>query len=600
MHYKKLLVIFGVAIVALIMQFGFGKSSWAQILITVVGLFLAIQMTWEMIKTLRSGKYGVDLLAILAILSTLAVNQYWASLVILLMLVGGDTLEDYASHKAGRELKALLDNAPDTAHVIQADGTTKDVDIDDVKIGDLLLVKPGDQVPVDGIVTDGTGSFDESSLTGESKPVDKKVGDEVMSGSINGSSAIQFKANKLAADSQYQKIVMLVKESQNQPAKFVRLADRYAVPFTIIALIIAGLAWALSPDHNPVRFAQVLVVASPCPLILAAPVALISGMSRTSRNGIIVKNGTSIEKMSLLKKISFDKTGTITTGNFSLDKVNVEPGFNQADVLQYAASAEQQSNHVFATSLLSSYKGKLLKPDKLQEKTAEGVVASINGHDIKVGKIEFAVPGKKITTTQPTMFVSIDGKYAGNVTFSDPVRPEAKRTMSELMKLGIKHLEMLTGDNTVTADSVAKQVGINEVKSNLLPQDKIKALQSTPKDERPMGMVGDGVNDAPSLTAADVGVAMGARGSTAASEAADVVIVKNDLSRLVRGVIISRETMTVAKQAVLIGIFICTALMVIAAFGVIPTIIGALLQEVIDTVSILWALKARHGKTQFK
>lgn len=598
MHFRKLMVIFGIGILALILEFGFHLNLWAQILISIVGLTLAVSMTIEMIKTLRSGKYGVDLLAIMAILSTLAVGQYWASLIILLMLVGGDTLEDYAANKAGSELKALLEHAPEKAHIIQADGNIKDTTLEEVQIGDQLIVKPGEQVPVDGVVTKGSGTFDESSLTGESKPVEKKVKSELMSGSINGNSAIEYQATKLASDSQYQKIIRLVRESQNQPAHFVRLADRYAVPFTIIALIISGIAWIVSGDPN--RFAQVLVVASPCPLILAAPIALVSGMSRTSRNGIIVKSGTSIEKMALLKKIFFDKTGTITTGELSLSKVSPAPGFTKEQLLQYAASVEQQSNHVLAVSLLHDYQGQLLPLKNLEEKTAQGVQAQIQGKIVKAGKMDFVNPGHDVQSSDPTIFVSIDGQYAGKITLVDQIRPEAQQTISNLRKLNIQHLEMLTGDNQTTAQKISQHAGLTEYHSNLLPEDKIKALQATPKAQRPMGMVGDGVNDAPALAIADVGIAMGAKGSTAASESADVVILKDDLSRLVRAIIISRETMTIAKQAVLIGIFICTALMLIAAFGIIPTIIGALLQEVIDTVSILWSLKARHGKTHFE
>lgn len=598
MHFRKLMVIFGIGILALILEFGFHLNLWAQILISIVGLTLAVSMTIEMIKTLRSGKYGVDLLAIMAILSTLAVGQYWASLIILLMLVGGDTLEDYAANKAGSELKALLEHAPEKAHIIQADGSIKDTTLEEVQIGDQLIVKPGEQVPVDGVVTKGSGTFDESSLTGESKPVEKKVKSELMSGSINGNSAIEYQATKLASDSQYQKIIRLVRESQNQPAHFVRLADRYAVPFTIIALIISGIAWIVSGDPN--RFAQVLVVASPCPLILAAPIALVSGMSRTSRNGIIVKSGTSIEKMALLKKIFFDKTGTITTGELSLSKVSPAPGFTKEQLLQYAASVEQQSNHVLAVSLLHDYQGQLLPLKNLEEKTAQGVQAQIQGKIVKAGKMDFVNPGHDVQSNDPTIFVSIDGQYAGKITLVDQIRPEAQQTISNLRKLNIQHLEMLTGDNQTTAQKISQHAGLTEYHSNLLPEDKIKALKATPKAQRPMGMVGDGVNDAPALAIADVGIAMGAKGSTAASESADVVILKDDLSRLVRAIIISRETMTIAKQAVLIGIFICTALMLIAAFGIIPTIIGALLQEVIDTVSILWSLKARHGKTHFE
>lgn len=295
---KKLLLTVMVGIVALIMEFGFHQNKWAFWLVSIVGGIMTVSMLIGMIKTLRSGKYGVDILAITAIVATLLVGDYWASLVVLIMLTGGDSLEDYASHQASRELRSLLDNSPRIAHRID-DEKISELAVEDVQVGDLILVKPGELVPVDGRVTAGESFVDESTLTGESKPIEKKLNDELMSGSINGDAALRYKVTKSAKDSQYQTLVKLVKESEAKPAHFVRLADRYAVPFTIIAYLIGGIAWFISKD--PVRFAEVLVVASPCPLILAAPVALVAGMSRSSRNGIIVKTGTTIEKLARAK-----------------------------------------------------------------------------------------------------------------------------------------------------------------------------------------------------------------------------------------------------------------------------------------------------------
>ena len=307
---QKLIIILVIAAIAVVLQFGFHLHLFAQILVTIVGAIVAFSMFIGMIKTIRSGKYGVDLLAIMDVVATLAVSEYWAAMVILVMLTGGDALEDYAAKKASTELKALLNNSPQTAHLI-TNGKTSDIPVNDVKIGDQLIVKPGELVPVDGIIKNGEGLFDESSLTGESRPVSKTAGDEVMSGSVNGDNAITLQVTKLAKDSQYQQLVKLVKEAESTPAHFVRLADRYAVPFTIIAIIISSLAWMLS--GRPERFAEVLVVASPCPLILAAPVAMVSGMSRASRNGIVVKTGSVLEKLAVAKTGAFDKTGTITS-----------------------------------------------------------------------------------------------------------------------------------------------------------------------------------------------------------------------------------------------------------------------------------------------
>lgn len=591
---QKLITILVIAAIAVILQFAFHQQLLAQILVTIVGAIVAFSMFIGMIKTLRSGKYGVDLLAILAVVATLSVSEYWAAMVILVMLTGGDALEDYAAKKANTELKALLDNSPHTAHLI-CNNETKDIPVNDVKVNDLITVKPGELVPVDGFIKKGSGLFDESSLTGESRPVSKVTGDEVMSGSVNGDHAITLQVTKLAKDSQYQQLVKLVKEAESTPAHFVRLADRYAVPFTIIAIIISLIAWALS--GRPERFAEVLVVASPCPLILAAPVAMVSGMSRASRNGIVVKTGSVLEKLAAAKTGAFDKTGTITSGQLTVDKILAAEQIDPTQLLHYAASAEQQSSHILARSLLSYATAdniSLSPVDQLEEITRKGIVATVDGHDVKVGKLKFVSPkniDRMVAST--AIYISVDGQYYGAITFTDHIRPEAKQTMQRLKELGVTNLLMLTGDQAVIADKVAQQVGITQVKADLLPQDKIKALKAIPTTEHPVFMVGDGVNDAPSLVTADVGIAMGAHGSTAASESAAVVILKDDLSRVAKAVTISQETLKIAKQAVLIGIAICTILMLIASTGIIPAFLGAMLQEVIDTVSILWALKAR-------
>ncbi|MDN7044481.1 heavy metal translocating P-type ATPase [Lactiplantibacillus plantarum] len=596
-HYYKLILTVSVGIIAVILQFGLHYQLAAQIIITLMGSLMALSMLVEMIKTLRSGKYGVDLLAITAIVATLAVGEYWASLVVLIMLTGGDSLEDYAAKRANTELKALLDNSPRIAHRSVA-GQLTDIAVEDVQIGDQLVVKPGELVPVDGHLIQGTSLFDESSLTGESKPVDKHVGDDIMSGAVNGDSAVTMVVDKLAIDSQYQQLVKLVKESESRPAKFVRLADRYAVPFTLVAYVIAGVAWAFSGD--PHRFAEVLVVASPCPLILAAPVALVSGMSRTSRNGIVVKTGDMLEKLSTAKSAAFDKTGTITSGQLTVNQIVPQPGFTAEQILHLAASAEQNSSHILARSLVKYASATSLSPaTQLAEVTGNGVTATIEQQQVKVGKLKFVAPtttAKPLATT--AIYVGIDDQYAGYITFIDNVRPEAAATLQALHAEGVQNVMMLTGDQQAIADHIAADVGIDTVAADLLPADKIAHLKAVPAGERPVIMVGDGVNDAPSLAVADVGIAMGAHGSTAASESADVVILKDDLSRVVTAVRIAKDTMQVAKQAVWIGIAICTILMLIASTGIIPALFGAMLQEVVDTVSILWALRALRDRPQ--
>lgn len=591
-NYRRLWAVLGVGIVALILAFGLHKPGWAQIGITVIGAAIALLMLIDMIKTLRSGSFGVDLLAITAVVATLAVGEYWAALIVLLMLTGGDALEDYAATKANADLKQLLDNTPTTAHRLVND-QLEDVAVDDVAVGDIIVVKPSELVPVDGVVTAGSSMVDEASLTGESKPIDKNPDDELMSGTVNGDVALTVRVTKRAEDSQYQGIVRLVKESEARPAHFVRMADRYALPFTLVAYLIAGVAWIAT--GNPLRFAEVLVVASPCPLILAAPVAMVSGMSRTSRAGIIVKSGTALEKLATAKTVAFDKTGTITQGVLAVDQVMPQAGFDQTQLLRLAASAEQQSTHILARSLVSEAgAAKLLPVSAAEEVTAQGVQAEVDGQSVKVGKPDFA--GTTATADTTAVYVSVGGKFAGTITFTDRIRPEAKQTIKALHELGVPNTLMISGDNQAIADHVADQVGLDWVYGEQLPADKIKIIDQTPKAERPVVMVGDGVNDAPSLAVADVGIAMGAHGATAASESADAVVLPDDLTKVACAVIISQDTMRIAKEAVWIGIGICTALMLIAAFGVIPVIIGALLQEVVDTITILYALRARSGR----
>lgn len=592
-HFKKFAMTLLIGAVALISEFMFDHPRLAFMIIAITGGTLAFLMFVEMIKTLRSGKYGVDILAITAIVATLLVNEYWASLMILIMLTGGESLEDYAQKKAGQELQSLLDNTPRTAHKLQGDQQL-DVAVDTLEIGDHLVIKPGEIVPADGRVIMGESTFDEASLTGEAKPMSKKVGDELMSGSVNGDSSVKMVVEKRAEDSQYQLIIKLVEESKEKPARFVRLADRYAVPFTLIAYLIGGIAWWASGD--PVRFVQVLVVASPCPLILAAPVALVAGMSRSSKSGIVVKTGTAVEKLAETKTIAFDKTGTITKGMLEVTGVAPVQGFSEAELLRVAASAEQGSAHILARSLVQAVP-QLLPVADLKEISGQGITATVDGRQVKVGNARFIdVPEAKTDTT--AIYVAIDEKYAGTIYFSDTIRPEASKTIARLKAQGITDLLMVTGDGRTVAEAIAEEVGLTEVHARCLPQDKLTILTSIPKEKRPVTMVGDGVNDAPALTVADVGIAMGAHGSTAASESADVVILKDDLERVAEAVMISRETMKVAKQSVLIGIFVCVFLMLVASTGVIPALFGAMLQEVVDTVSILSALRAKKSAKQ--
>ncbi len=596
-NFKKFVLTLSIGFIALMSEFVFHQPRLSFLVVALAGGVVTFSMLLGMIETIKEGKFGVDILAVTAIVATLAVGDYWASLMILIMLTGGDSLEDFASRQASKELRSLLDNSPQIAHRITEAGM-EDIKVDQAEIGDLILVKPGETVPVDGDIVKGISSFDESSLTGESVPVEKTVGDEVLSGSVNGDQSIQFKVSKLAKDSQYQLLVKLVKQSEEEPAQFVRMADRYAVPFTIAAYVIGGLAWFFTKD--PVRFAQVLVVASPCPLILAAPVALVAGMSRSSKNGIVVKTGTTFEKLEKAKSIAFDKTGTITQGKLHVDQVVPYGDISREEFLALAASLEQESSHILARSLVAYAKEEqisLREVDQAKEITAQGIEGLVGGRHIYAGKAreDLHIP-EGYVSQQTSVYVSADGDFIGYISFKDTVRDEAPATVAELRKLGLEHIVMLTGDKASIAEEVAAEVGIKEVVADCLPQDKINRLKETTSQERPIIMVGDGVNDAPALVTADVGIAMGAHGSTTASESADAVILKDDLSKVAMAVKISKDTMTVARQSVLIGLFICLFLMLVASTGIIPTLIGAMLQEVVDTVSILSALRARSNR----
>lgn len=576
-----------------------GLADAAHILLAIFALLLAAKLAWGMAQTLRQGSYGIDLLAVVAIVSTVAVGEYWASIVIVLMLTGGEALEDYANARAQRELTALLARAPQISHKRDKKGQLRDIAIGDITVGDELVVKPGEVVPVDATLLEDLASFDESSLTGESLPVEHKKGDQLLSGSVNGDRAITITALRTAHDSQYQKIIELVKAASSTEAPFVRLADRWAVPFTLVSLAIASVAWVLAGD--PLRFAQVLVVATPCPLLIGAPVALISGMSRQAKHGIIVKSGAILEKLARIKTVAFDKTGTLTHGQPQVEKIVTANGATQNDILRLAAGTEQQSGHVLAQALVAAAKAKkiaLPRSANVREQTGGGVQATIDNATILVGKASYLqnhgvkLQDDQLATGQTAVYVARDKTYIGSIHFADAVRENSAETLLRLRELGITHTLMLTGDAQATANRIAKELKITDVKAECLPAGKVIAVKQI--TDRPVMMVGDGVNDAPVLAAADVGMAMGAKGSTAASETADVVVLLDDISRVARAIDIAKNTMRIALQSIWVGIAISVGLMLVAMTGKIPAIVGAGLQEVVDVVVIINALRA-HG-----
>ena len=573
-----------------------GMEDAARWLAGGYSLAVAAGYTVRMARQLARGHFGVDILAVTAILATVLVGEVVASLIVVLMLAGGEALEDYANARARRELDALLARDPRLAHRFESE-TLTDVPIDAVAVGDLLLVRPAEVVPVDAILLSDDGSFDQSSITGESLPVEKRTGDEVLSGAVNGSDAVRIRASAVAADSQYQQIVALVAGAAESKAVVVRLADRYAIPFTVFSLLLAGTAWFLSGD--PVRFAEVLVLATPCPLLIAAPVAFIGGMSRAAREGIIVRNGGVFEKLASARSAVFDKTGTLTTGKPVLSAVRPAAGLSEDELLRLAASAEQYSSHVLAGSIVRAALDRSLVLGQAltaEEVATDGVTAQLADHRVAVGKLRFIrshAPDARradIARGELAVYVAVDGRFAGVLIERDPPRDDAVGMLRGLEELGIRHLELLTGDANETAAAMASQLGITAFRAECLPADKVEHVASL--KERPVIMVGDGVNDAPVLAAADVGIAMGAKGATAASESADVVILVDDIHPVVEAVRIGRRTVRIALQSIWVGIIASVALMSVAAFGLIPATVGALLQEVVDLVTILAALRA--------
>jgi heavy metal translocating P-type ATPase len=582
-----------------------GQPSIAQLAASGYALAVAAYLSVGMVRRLRSGHWGIDILAVTAIVSTVLVGEFIASMIIVLMMAGGTALEDYAAGRAKGELSALLARVPQTAHRERngaaakgvENGAHEDVAATDVRVGEILLVKPGEVVPLDGVLLTDAGAFDESSLTGESMPVERSAGDGIMSGSVNGEAAIRMLVTAVMEDSQYSRIVALVKEASESRAPMVRLADRYAIPFTALAYALGAIAWIVS--GSPTRFAEVLVVATPCPLLIAAPVAFLGGMSQAAKSGIIVKYAGVLEQLGKVRTAAFDKTGTLTYGRPSLVAIVTADSMDQDELLRLAGSAEQYSSHVLAASVMEAASARDLRfetASEALEHATHGVRAVFDGREVVVGKPSFVAeyaPGvveTELVSGQLAIYVGIGGVYVGALVMSDPLRAEARRTLAELMELGVTETVMLTGDALATANHIAAEVGLTDVRAECLPPDKVEAVKSLPR--RPVMMVGDGVNDAPVLAVADVGIAMGARGSTAAGESADVVIILDDLSKAAQAVRIGQRTVRVAMESIWIGIVLSVGLMAVAAAGYVPAIAGALSQELVDLATILNALRA--------
>jgi len=596
--YKLFSLMLDAGLIALALDLlGYDRS--AHVILIGLCLFALAPLLHSMWRDIRHGTYGVDILAATAIITALIMQEYWAALVIVLMLTGGEALEDHAERRAKKELNALLERKPELAHVVKSRGKVVDVRASQVAVGDKLEIRPGEVVPVDAVIIEGEADFDESSLTGESVPQAKGPGDDILSGTINTNGLLLVRAAHTAKDSQYQQIIKLVEAASTSGSPFVRLADRYSIPFTIFAFALAGGAWAWSGES--LRFLQVLVVATPCPLILAAPIAVISGMSRAAKHGIIIKTGGALERLAAAKTVAFDKTGTLTEGVLQVAEVKTFSGFTKSEVLALAGSVEQTSNHLLAQAVVehaAAKKIKLPKAKHVKETAGRGITATVSGKKVYAGRMSFLedhgiTPPENIETQGTAVYVAVGTKFAGVITFTDTVRPLSQTTIDRLKKAGIKELVMVTGDNREAAQAVAKKLGITNVVADALPADKLLAVEKL--QHRPIAFVGDGVNDAPVLMAADVGIALGARGSTAASESADMVIMLDDISHVASAAEISKRTFKIARQSILIGIALSVILMFIFATGRFKPIYGALVQELVDVVVIINALRAHGG-----
>ncbi len=602
-------IVLGLALVGIAVGIGLwfgGLQPAARLAWGATTVLVLAPLTWSIAGELRHGEFGVDLIALIAMTGSLVLGQELAGAVIGVMLSGGDTLERLAGQRAKRELAALVAHAPTTAHRYE-DGKLESPPLEALRRGDLLLVKPGEVIPVDGVVSKGSATLDESALTGESLPVEHLSGDAVRSGALNAGGPFDMYATAAAEASTYARIVRLVQEAQASKAPFVRMADRYSLWFLGVSVALATLAWLISGD--PVRGLAVMVVATPCPLILAAPVAIMAGISRAANRGVIVKGGAALEALANARTVVFDKTGTLTAGAPRVESVEAFGDWSTAEVLRLAASLDQLSPHVFAGPIVQAAREQNLRlvfPEEVDEVPGAGIHGKVGKARVALGKAAWLagienVPGpaaelRRRAEAEGTtaVFLTFDGKFVGALLLEDPLRTDAPRVVRELRGLGLKRVVLLSGDRGEVAEAVGAVVGADLVLAERSPEAKVEAVRAESR-LAPTVMIGDGINDAPALAAAQVGVAMGARGATAASEAADVVIVLDRLERVVEAIATSQRARAIALQSVIAGMALSTAAMVVAALGFLPPVAGAIFQEVIDVAVILNALRVLGG-----
>ena len=577
------------------------QLAYALWMIALIGA--GFPVVWRTVLAARRGDYATDVVASLSIVTAAIIGQPLPGLVIVLMQTGGEALERYAERRASAAVRELEKAAPRIAHLISATQGLIDVPVGELRVGDVFLVRPGEMIPCDGIVLSGTSEIDTSQITGEAIPVPAQEGTPVMSGSLNAHGVLSIRASARAAESQYSRIVELVREAQASKSPLQRLADRYALWFTPATLAVCTVAYILTRSWTSVL--AVLVVATPCPLILATPVAIIGGINRAARQKIIVRNGAAIEMLSNATLAVFDKTGTLTVGKPAVRSVVALRGFSERDVLRSAGAVEHGSSHLLARVLTEEAErrfGVLPESKQHREWPGEGLTGTIGNIEVVVGSRAFVARHATVSTDAfdavddgeagLRAYVLISGAPAGIVEYADALRPELKSFLDFIGGLGLSRTVLLSGDRIANAKAVALAAGIREVHGELMPGDKAALISRFRAHGEVVMMVGDGTNDAPALSAADVGVALAGHGGGVTSEAADVVILVDDLARVGSAVAISRRTMRLAKQSIVTGLFLSGLAMIFAANGMIQPTQGALLQEAIDVAVIMNALRA--------
>jgi heavy metal translocating P-type ATPase len=580
-----------------------GRPDLADLCWTLATAPVVAGLAFSIVRDLLAGRFGVDAIALVSMSAALALRQPLAGAVVALMYSGGNVLEDIAIARAEHDLRALVDRAPREAHR-RAGDRIEDVPISDVAIGDQLLVRAGEVIPVDGIVTSAAATIDESALTGEPIPVVKARGAAILSGSLNAGESFELTVSAAAGESTYAGIVRLVTAAQTAKAPFVRMADRYALIFLPLTLVLAFVAWLISGDL--IRSLAVLVAATPCPLILAAPVAFIAGVAQAARRGILVKGGGPLEALARAHTVLFDKTGTLTVGGARLLSIEVAPGETADEVLMLGASLEQASHHVVARAIVEAGTGRGLKlkvPEQVRESMGSGLHGVIDGRQVAAGSRDLIFAGARVSEwasrairraswrSALIVFIAVEGRPIGALLLADELRPDTPRAIRLLREAGVARMVMVTGDRAAAAHAIGAALDLDAVLADRVPSDKVDAVRSE-RRLHPTIMVGDGINDAPALASADVGIALGARGASASSEAADVVILADRLDRVGEAIVIAQRARRIAVESIVAGMGLSTLAMLAATLGWLMPVPAAIVQEVIDVAVILNALRA--------